>query len=83
MKLSSTYMSDVHNPKKFNRLVLDCLACVQRLRVSHPFDAIAFRGTSGAAMAFPLSYITGIPLIHVRKTEVSSHSQARLKVITR
>ena len=39
------------------------------------YDAIAFRGSSGAAVAYPLSYITGIPLIYVRKTEERSHGR--------
>jgi len=38
------------------------------------FDAIAFMGTSGAGMAFPLSYFLKLPLIHIPKPGVYRHS---------
>lgn len=40
---------------------------VRRLRRELGFDSIAFTGSSGAALAFPLSYLLKIPLVHVRK----------------
>jgi adenine/guanine phosphoribosyltransferase-like PRPP-binding protein len=51
-------------------------AAAKKLRAiqkTHPFDAIAFTGTSGAGIAFPLSLLLKLPLIHVRKKNVKSH----------
>jgi len=44
-------------------------------------DAIAFRGQSGASVAFPVSALTGIPLAHVRKPECSSHVGGNRQVV--
>jgi hypothetical protein len=41
---------------------------IVKLKAKLKFDVIAFRGFSGASIAFPLSYETGIPLLLVRKT---------------
>lgn len=40
---------------------------IRALKKELDFDAIAFTGSSGAALAFPLSYLLKLPLIHVRK----------------
>ena len=37
------------------------------------FEAIAFTGVSGAALAFPLSYLLNKPLLCVRKETCNSH----------
>ena len=37
------------------------------------FDALAFRGMSGAGVAYPVSYATGIPVVCVRKASDNSH----------
>lgn len=49
-------------------------------RKKHPFDAIAFRGNSGAAIAYPLSFKLQIPLICIRKG--ASHSPLKLEGCT-
>jgi adenine/guanine phosphoribosyltransferase-like PRPP-binding protein len=46
-------------------------------RKKNPFDAIAFRGNSGAAIAYPLSFKLQIPLICVRKGP--SHSPFKVE----
>lgn len=47
--------------------------CVRVLK-TFEFDAIAFRGVSGALLGAPLSYLTGKPMIVVRKPSESSHA---------
>jgi hypothetical protein len=37
------------------------------------FQALAFTGSSGAAVAYPVSVLTGIKLIHVRAKGTKSH----------
>ena len=38
-------------------------------------NAIAFSGNSGAGIAFPVSYKTGLPLICIRKSNEACHGQ--------
>jgi adenine/guanine phosphoribosyltransferase-like PRPP-binding protein len=46
---------------------------IKEYRKKHPFDAIAFTGTSGSAIAYPLSYMLKLPLICVRKKNDGNH----------
>lgn len=50
-------------------------ADIVRLRKKVPFDAVAFSGSSGAAIAFYLAVQYQIPLIYVRKKNEQSHGQ--------
>ena len=75
MHLSSSYMSKVYNTKKFASLAKRVAKHMVKLRSTLKFDAIAFTGSSGAALAYPVSVITGIPLVHVRKRENSHGSE--------
>lgn len=52
---------------------------IKKFRRKVKFDAIAFTGSSGAALAYPLSYILGLPLICVRKSPKDSHFGLRLE----
>lgn len=56
------------------RRVLDCLetAIIESVGDDGP-QALAFRGISGASLAFPMSERLGLPLLHIRKP--GSHSQ--------
>lgn len=79
MKYYSSYMSKVYkDPKAFRNKVFHCADSIAEIRMLSKFDAIAFRGTSGAAMAFPISALMGIPLICVRK-EDGHHSSTTVE----
>jgi hypothetical protein len=52
---------------------------VSEFRKKHPFDSIAFTGTSGAGMAFPLSYVMKVPLIHLPKPGVYRHDYSKVE----
>ena len=68
MYFSTSYMHCIYSdPKDYGKLVETVVARVLELQKSLKFQAIAFRGTSGAAMAYPVSAATGIPLICIRK----------------
>lgn len=69
MKFSSSYMAPMYHPAGMAVRVDRTKHLILHLRERMKFDAIAFRGTSGAAMAYPLSYLTGIPLLCVRKKD--------------
>lgn len=67
-KIQSEYLGKVYG-KQFLKLVPLAAKKLRSIKRKYPFDAIAFRGSSGAALAFPLSYLLKLPLIHVRKGE--------------
>ena len=63
MIIVSQYLHELYRPKDLQHLIRKIRRALQYIR----YDAIAFRGTSGAAVAFPLSVDLGKPLLHVRK----------------
>ncbi len=67
-QIQSDYLGRVYG-KGFLKLVPAAVAKLRTFRRKHPFDALAFTGSSGAAIAFPLSYFLKVPLIHVRKND--------------
>ena len=74
MQFSSSYLSDIFgNPVKYRKLVAHVGENVVRLKEHYGFDAIAFTGASGSAMAYPISVLTDIPLIYVRKDGENCH----------
>ncbi len=72
---SASYLEAIFNPSKFPAKVKKVVLKVVELQKTLGFDAIAFRGNSGAAFAYPVAFVTGIPLICVRKGE-SSHGRS-------
>ena len=74
MKFYSSYLQPIYDdPVKYKELISKTAARLRRLQKKTPFDAIAFRGTSGAALAYPISARMGIPLICVRKKGDNAH----------
>jgi len=71
--IESTYLRPIFTIEQYVRLVNKMARRLQR----REFEAIAFRGTSGAAMAYPLSLKLKKPLICVRKD--GSHSSLRVE----
>jgi len=65
IEIHSDYLGCVYENKRFKTKVREVVMAVRSIR--RRFDAIVFTGSSGAAMAYPVSFITGIPLLHVRK----------------
>lgn len=67
MDFYSKYLKTVFDNESFVKKVNSLGKEIVSLKRKIPFDAIAFSGTSGSAMAFPISYSLKIPLICVRK----------------
>ena len=63
----SSYLQSVFNPKELKLIVDKTVIRIEEVRKSIDIDVIAFTGCSGSAIAFPVSYITEIPLIYIRK----------------
>lgn len=65
-QIRTEYLGKVYG-KEFLELVPKAVKKLRAIRRKHPFDAIAFTGSSGAALAYTMSYFLKLPLIHVRK----------------
>lgn len=80
MKFANAYMTVIYNnPKRYARLVRKTAQKVRALQKKLGFDALAFTGTSGAAIAYPVSVATGIHLICVRKTIRGTHCSFKVE----
>ncbi len=74
MRFGTDYLGSIYDsPLKYKRLIDKIARRLIILKKKKPFGAIAFRGTSGAALAYPLSAQLNIPLICVRKSMEPSH----------
>lgn len=65
-KIQTDYLGRIYG-KEFLNLIPKAVKKLRALQKKFAFDAIAFSGSSGAALAYPLSYLMKVPLIHVRK----------------
>ena len=73
----SHYLSAMYDDR-MPSIVHKMAVLVRWIRINHErFDSLAFTGMSGAAIAFPLTLITDIPLTCVRKDHDGSHYQRR------
>lgn len=73
-RVQATHMAPAFEPDRL-RLAIDFAApIVARLADRHGFNALVYRGQSGACYAWPLSYATGIGVACVRKGGEGSHS---------
>ena len=70
---SSQYGWAGKTPETLAKELKHALTVFGRLRKKVQFDAIAFTGSSGAAIAFNIATKFGIPLIYVRKKSEISH----------
>lgn len=73
MEIYSSYLGVVFDIDRFQKLVPIVVQKAKDIMQKHPFDAIAFTGVSGAALAFILSYELKIPLICVRRDRNDGH----------
>lgn len=70
---SSSYHKVTYEPKALKKSVNRICRNLKKLKKKLRFDAIAFQGSSGAAYAYPVSVLTGMHLIYVRKEAVNRH----------
>lgn len=71
----SDYHRMIYNPRTLRKTISSVKDLVLKLKEKVLFDAIAFQGSSGSAIAFSVSAATQIPLILVRKEEEVSHGR--------
>lgn len=78
----SSYLNELFHLPSFKRTVNETIETLNYLRSGIgvggtpplDFDTIAFSGTSGAGLAYVLSYSLNIPLLMVRKKTDDTHS---------
>lgn len=75
-KINTSYMTPVYNLELYLRLLPKVAKKLKQLKRKWKFEAIAFTGCSGAAVAYPLSFLTKTHLICVRKDKAHSNSKA-------
>lgn len=73
----SEYLNSLYGPPFWEK-VPKAVKMLRAFKKKHPFDAIAFTGSSGAGFAYPLSYLMKVPLICVRKKE-NSHYRNKIE----
>lgn len=73
--IQTSHMRELLEPAMLRRLIPATVRILKRLRAGGlEFDAIAFRGMSGALYAAPVAYLLNVPLIMVRKTDANGHT---------
>jgi adenine/guanine phosphoribosyltransferase-like PRPP-binding protein len=72
-KIKTDYLNGIYNNKMFVKMITQAAVVIKDFKKKHPFNAIAFTGTSGAAIAYPLSFLLKVPLICVRKSSKDNH----------
>lgn len=75
-EINTDYLESIYKTPKFIDQVNKMVLRMKDFRKNHKFDAIAFTGTSGAAMAYILSYKLKLPLICVRKDDKNHFGQS-------
>lgn len=71
----ASYQSAIYaDPNKFRTILRKVVKAVRKHRKHHKFDAVAFRGTSGMAMGFPLCIALKLHPILIRKSTSDTHS---------
>lgn len=72
-RVKTEYLKDVYKPRLYLNTINEAFAALAAFNEHRPFDSIAFTGTSGAAVAYPLSFLLGKRLTCIRKEDEDSH----------
>jgi adenine/guanine phosphoribosyltransferase-like PRPP-binding protein len=78
-KVETDYLEEVYYLDRYHKMITSAVKTIRRFSKHTHFDAIAFTGTSGAAIAYPLSLRLNKPLICVRKKKEKSHYFGRIE----
>jgi adenine/guanine phosphoribosyltransferase-like PRPP-binding protein len=79
LTIQTNYLHKVYRTDQFVKTVKLAATRIRKFRRKVKFEAIAFTGSSGAALAYPISFLLGIPLICVRKNAKDNHSGLKLE----
>lgn len=74
-RVSSCYTHNIWEPERLAQVVARTAAALDAAKAEGaPFTALAFTGTSGSAVAFPLAAMHGWPIVHIGKRVDESHA---------
>lgn len=76
-KIATSYLDDIYYLNSFREVVRVAESSIRSFAKKFPFEAIAFTGTSGSALAFPLSLRLSKRLICIRKGR--SHTRHKVE----
>lgn len=80
MSIQSSYLDNVFSPAQLKYTVKACVSTLHKFKVQ--FEAVAFRGMSGAIVAPMVAVKMNKPLILIRKPGDGSHSSYRVEGYT-
>lgn len=81
ISIRTNYLGSVYEPDKFPETVKSTLKRIRRfIKKNGKFDAIAFTGTSGAALAYIVAHKLNVGLICVRK-DSKAHFRGKVEGI--
>jgi len=72
-KVTTDYLGEVFHRDLFQAMVKRAIDRAHKIMMDHPFEAIAFTGTSGSAIAYILGHTLDVPLMCIRKVSEDSH----------
>lgn len=72
-RVVTDYLSDVFHRDRYQGMVKRAIKKATEIMMDHPFEAIAFTGTSGSAIGYVLGYALDVPLICIRKDTEKAH----------
>jgi len=72
-QVRTDYLDHVFYPGMYQDTVQRSIKLGRALLGKYQYDAIAFQGNSGSALAYILGYVLQIPLINIRKEREDSH----------
>lgn len=81
-EIQTDYLGKIYRVNDFVKVVEKAARHITAFRKKQPFDAIAFTGTSGAALAYPLSVKLKLPLICVRKSKRDNHFGSKIEGVS-
>jgi hypoxanthine phosphoribosyltransferase len=76
---NSAYLHSILDAVRLKKVVKYLSKIIKKKVGVDNFDAIAYRGMSGAGVATTLGYLFGKPLVMVRKKDVVSHTSNRVE----
>lgn len=72
-QVRTDYLDHIFYPGMYQDTVQRSIKLGRALLGKYQYDAIAFQGNSGSAIAYILGYVLQIPLINIRKEREDSH----------
>ncbi len=74
-KIENGYGWTTFTPSSWTKKLQSCAKKINKLKIKHSIDALAYTGSSGAAAAYVLGTALDLPVVYVRKKDENSHGK--------